>query len=115
MHKKNALGVDHDRYNVMEKMVYPNKDFIARSVGELLFGRFHPINPSIFNIGFNSGFRRVILFGNSVSSRGIVHLPLSILKTIGSTNDPGNRLIILISSIWSLMPPTFIRMAVYSI
>jgi hypothetical protein len=112
VHKKDVPIAILRLLDGMVPLPYLDNVFNAYTVRGLISGK-HLITETInVNIGLDSGLSKAIPSGGSANSQVIVFPHSEILKTTGWIKYLRNRLIMLRSVIWFVMPPIFIRMAV---
>ncbi len=112
MHKKDVLDVGQRRLNTMEQLLHTNRDSAVWNVSEPLSGKGAPLALHAFSIGLDYGLPRIALSGNSANSQVIVHPNLTVSRITGLNALRGKSLNTVRFAIWSMMRPTFTRMAV---
>jgi len=83
MNKKDVRDADHIAFNDMERTLCTDRDSIAYSAVEHLFGKFNTL--AYFNIGtgLSYGLWRVVPSGSYPGYLAIANTNLRTLKTIG--------------------------------
>jgi len=112
MHKKDVLNAGHIPLNSMEEMHYTNSDFNVWSVIEHLSGKRSITVSRGASIGSSSGSLRVAPLGYYANYPATAHPSLNKSRITGLGKYQKSISITLRSSMWSMMPPIFIRMGV---
>lgn len=113
MHKKDVLTAVHIPYDSMEETRYTSRDSSVRSVSGLIPGKCLIIALCTVSTGLSCGPLRVALSSYFVNYPGIASSKSTVLRTIGWHKSLKSKLISLMSSMLSMMLPTFTRMGVY--